>query len=188
MDIQDIFEARDGMLYHTMDIFKANDVFSKDEMEARFRHKIPIFPDRVFMGNSFTRDPYLKWNSDVKIVVDQRMLAQTNKIIPLDGENCFYHKIDSDNERRGKRDVHSRDPSNGYSDLREEFVVGPIKLLHRYIRRIYLMDNRKMGNDLKSLVHLCKYYAEEWQIPLDIDPKVLKAYQEELLNDTYDDE
>lgn len=172
-------------LYHGMDYGKALDVFYLDAMPAKFAHKFPIFgkekdfdyyknPKRWennVYGNSFTRNKRLAWDY-VQITVDRNILAQTNKIVPLDGElmndykNAMAFHKDTPNrfkanvpdgwkiDRQGNRSVTSYrkfdyDRGMNRDQLSEEFVIGDIKNIHRCIVKIEVIEP-KWTNAMKG--------------------------------------
>jgi hypothetical protein len=172
-----ITEAVGGnYLYHGMGYRKALDVFYADAMPAKYAHKFPIFgkekdfdyhqnPARwsnSVYGNSFTRNKRLAWDF-VQITVDKNILAQTNKIVPLDGQlvndyknrlafhksvpNMFKSNVPDGwkYDNQGNRipiSYRKFDYDRGTlgGELSEEFVIGDIKNIHRCIVKIEIIE------------------------------------------------
>lgn len=177
-----ITEAVGGnYLYHGMSYSKALDVFYSDTMPAKFAHKFPIFSKskeltanqtQTVMGNSFTRNKNLAWDY-VQLTVDRNILAQHNKIVPLDGQlvndfkNSFaFHKSVDNRFKSNIVSARKYDPATGQmiptdyrkwdydrgmpgDALSEEFVIGDIKNIHRCIVKIELI-NPKWDNSRKG--------------------------------------
>jgi len=124
-----------------------NQVISRSKIPKIFRRKVE---HRVW-GNSFTRTKNNPWLSGlVVIIVDQNKIAQTNKIIPVNGEMLFKGKYNAS-------------ANQGFMDreLAEEFVIGDIKNLNRVLVDIQI--NRNLDTDLKNLI---QNYAAQYHIPL----------------------
>lgn len=159
-------EGRDAPLYHTMDYKKAEAVFLDDTMEARWGHRIPGYGK--VMGNSFTRNKLLRWRDHIMLDIDQSKLAQTHKIIPLDGHMIYTAGHLSPSEF-GK--VRAPIDRLGSQPLSEEFVVGDIKNLHRYITSITLLEYRSYAGDVSYVYQFTSAYAKKWNIPLNHAPR-----------------
>ena len=171
MELRDLFEAREAPLYHYMDYEKSMDVFGRDEMHAYWRHTIPGMGD--VKGNSFSRNPRFGYpGRPVKLTVDQAKLAQTNKIVPLDGEMIFrgWGGIGKPRPGHADRIMNSRP---GHSQLAEEFVVGDINRLHRCITNIELQNPNvyhMSGQEIINLDEAVRAYAAKYEIPLSVHP------------------
>lgn len=189
MKIFDILiEGRDAVLYHTMDQYKARNVFSDDIMPARFEHNIPGYGK--IKGNSFTRNVKLIWNGCIRLTIDQNKLSRRYKIIPLDGEHAFRFSMNSEEkeywerikDKMRDRLLHRGSPNNteeltyGIEPLSEEFVIGDIKNLHQYIIRIYFYANEgfnSIGPGAKvTLYDIVNRYCERWKISLVVNPAI----------------
>jgi hypothetical protein len=188
LDEEIIEEGRDAPLYHSMDFKKSMDVFMNDKMPAKWQHNLPRI-GKVF-GNSFTRNKNLKWCSNmVSLTMDQTKLSQGHKIIPLDGEAIFQYSISGKLPWHGTlkdRIAHSHD-----EPLSEEFVVGDITPLHKYIRSIELGSNRgceSSGWEAIQLCELVKDYSQKFGIPLKIHQKFLKYIEDTKAYWAEDDE
>lgn len=180
-------EAREAPLYHVMGEEKAAAVFASDTMPARWKHDIP--GRGQVTGNSFTRNKYYKQTDYAgaegfvcRIVVDQNRLAQTHKIIPVHGE--LVHDYSTEKKWRSDFGIDdpvdinklAKDPSNldrggnkEHTDMMdEEFVVGDITNLHRYITQIDIWSSVATTTDKgRFLVYLLQY-AKKYNIPVNI--------------------
>jgi hypothetical protein len=171
MQIRDLFEGRDAPLYHYMDYEKSMDVIERDEMHAYWKHTIPGIGD--VKGNSFSRNARFGYpGRPVKIMVDQAKLAETNRIIPLDGELIFrgWGGIGQPRAGHADRRMNSRP---GHAQLAEEFVIGDIKRLHRCITGIELQNPNvyhMSGQEILNLDQMVRVYAGKWGIPLTVHP------------------
>ena len=154
MKLRDIFEARIAPLYrnsypfdvwtHVLDKGKSD----PDTLKGYQRHKIG---DQVLKGSSFTRSKQLALKNmhfgPVVFEVDQGLITQTNKIIPMDAEFLHYlarrklsasdprarKQWEKHNDRAGGRGTHEVDDA-----MAEEFVVGDLKPFSKYITHIYI--------------------------------------------------
>ena len=74
--------------------------------------------------------------------------------------------------------------------LAEEFVIGDIKALHRYVtavempRMAYALSNWKM-EDMRDAA---QNYCQQWRIPFSMHPSVAQRYEEIDQDRQYDDE
>lgn len=186
-----IMEARMAPLYHYMYADKAISVFKSNTMPARWEHEIPH--QGLVKGNSLTRNqnPELFGNRLVRLVFDQSKLAQTNKIIPLDGERVFrftQSAMDEPDQRPHNVRLSAR---NNFNDriinqrsnyqLAEEFVVGDIVPLHKYLQRIEIRSGNfyhMRGIDAVSLKDLVVEYCDKYGIELIINPDFLRQVEE----------
>lgn len=179
-------EARMAPLFHYMRQEKAFDVFASDVMPARWKH---LIGGREVMGNSFTRNKnYEHGSACVRLHMNQQVLAQRNKIIPLDGEVTFRHTLDRDalaidpdhqapnpyNFR--DRKVNSR--GLGYDKaLQEEFVVGDIRPLSKAISLIEVLDAsfyHISGHQAVTLLDTVRDYAAKHSIETMIHPRFIE--------------
>jgi hypothetical protein len=110
----------DTYLYHGMDYRKALETLYSDVLEARFPNRFPqntkdtnldinkhpeYFKNTV-KGNSFTRNKRLAW-APVQLTVDRQILAQTNKIIPVDGQRLMHLRNATALHRGGMKNPYS---------------------------------------------------------------------------------
>ena len=178
----ELTESRSAPLYHFMEWEKAKSVFQTDCMDARWMHEIPSLGE--VYGNSFTRNAHKHFSRPFRIAVDQLKLSSRHKIIPLDGERIFRQtgglRFDTMRDRR----------INPTDALAEEFVVGAIKGLHRFISAVemprigYSMPDWKM-EDMRDAA---SRYCEQWNIPFTLDPTVAKRFEEIADNRQYDED
>jgi len=166
-------EGRDAPLYHGMTPAKARSVFTRDTLPASWTHNIPGLGK--VQGNSFSRNKLLKYGY-VVITVNQTKLAQTYKIIPLDGE--YVHSARHDGVPSTLPYARDRNAINMFGDkklpaqlLSEEFVVGDISNLHKYILSISVGESdfgREIlkKNQILELRKFSQRYADKWNIEL----------------------
>ena len=171
-------EGRDGILYHYMDARKSLHVFGTNRMEARWKH---LIDDQEVMGNSFTRSSRLELPRPVRLHIDYRKLSQTHRIIPVDGERTFRLTQDREDgytvSRDGFRDRVINARTRSGSPLSEEFVVGDIPGLHRYIEVVELMKPNfyfMSGSDAVSLFDVVAEYATEFGLEARIHPDFIE--------------
>ena len=158
-----ITEGRDAPLYHMMDARKSESIFRNDTMYAVHQHMIS---GRLIWGISFTRFAQ-RWQrafGSVWLEVNQTKLAQSHKMIPVDGEFALATKHGMDAKYQ-YRDRYSEQFS-------EEFVVGDINNLHSYILSITVLHTKEYRYlDRKvqaSFDQTCTEYAKRWNIPVKI--------------------
>lgn len=158
-------------LYHSMTIEKAKIVFETDVMVAHHEHDIPVLG--LTKGNSFTRNPKLKWHRDITLIVDKRKLRNHNKIIPLDGEYIWWK---TQGGMYSRRDRYDGGIGNFNEQLiSEEFVLGNIKNVHRIITSIKLEEINR-PNDYVNIYYIIRDYIKKWnsKIKLIVDPEYLR--------------
>ena len=145
MQFQEIFEGRDAPLYHGTGVANALSALKEDQLRAATYHdkyRLEVQKDDGLInmkkgsGVSLTRNKKFafEYSSGVVFEIDQRKLAQTNKIIPF-----AYWEAGSPRDK----DITTRRSLGGYEF--EEFCVGPIKPLSKYLIHIlisYLQYNR----------------------------------------------
>lgn len=167
-----IFEAREAPLYHFMVSGKTFDVFNNNIMPALWEHDIPGYG--TVMGNSFSRNKRFKLKRPIRLIMNQERLAHNNKIIPLDAELVHSHTMGSD----PLIDRHYNKKTNKEAHLfMEEFVIGDIKPLHRYITKIEMIFTPMTGYDTIKLYELCERYSELYDVPFEAEDKVLSFIQ-----------
>lgn len=142
-------EGRDAPLFHGTDIYAAKSILEDNEISAstlqpekdilgknnkkkatRTSAKFTDTDEDSVHGVSLTRR--IKYahkraeelSSFITIFeLDQRKLVQRHKIVPFNYHSIFYDK-----------------PQNSRYEA-EEFVVGPIKNIDKYIKRVYISSN-----------------------------------------------
>lgn len=113
-------EGRDALLYHGTSFFGAAKIIEAGAIEARSEQWIDGKP---VQGVSLTRDPRVAARFGVVVfVLDQRKLAQTARIVPMD---FWGHSPEARGQRR------QRDHAEA-----EEFVIGLIRPLDRVLTEI----------------------------------------------------
>lgn len=170
MRLFDLYEGRDGYLYHAMDVVKTLSVFESDTMEARWKH---LIDDKMVSGNSFSRSPtILENNRVVCLKINHRRLSYDHKIIPLDGEMTFMKTQDSIDKVSANRSGY-RDRIINSRPLYEEFVIGDIRGLHRYIEEILIRSPKLYfinPHNAKLILEASKTYSEKYNVSLNIHP------------------
>ena len=181
-----IREARMATLYHYMRQEKAFDVFANDAMPARWKH---LIDGHEVKGNSFSRNKnYEHGSACVRLHMNQMVLAQRNKIIPLDGEVTFRHTLDKD-AREIDPDHTPPNPLN-FRDrkinargmgqdraLQEEFVVGDIRPLSKAISVIEILDAsfyHISGHQAVTLLDVVQEYATKHNVETIIHPRFIE--------------
>jgi hypothetical protein len=144
--------GRYAPLYHVMDVHKAYAVFTGDAMPARFKHFDPVARQLV-SGNSFSRNPGMcvRPTDCFRITVDQEALRNRHRFIPFDADAAYerYCRFIRDDDQVNWEefedywDAYDLDPreadrskSRWGQQWSEEFVLGDIKELHRYVTKI----------------------------------------------------
>ena len=175
-----LLEAREADLYHSMSLQKAANVLHNDIMPAAWAHYVPGLGK--IRGNSFTRNQNLRFGyRNVILTIDQSKLSNSNKIIPLDAQNV-YHQEFNDAQRsvgppsslRGYPGSNDRGMSAN-AQHQEEFVVGDIKNLHRYIKSIQLYGYHEDMPELEDLEvswQVFRQYVRKYNIPFKVDKTV----------------
>lgn len=182
-----IDEERGGYLYHGMNERKALAVLSNDSMPANWQSNIPGV-GRV-NGNSFSRNKlygtrWLEGGYIVRLVMDQAKLAQTHKMIPVNAERLHQLAITNNTRRElGNPEMGITDTQRTTNDRRksdaarmdEEFVVGDINNLHRYIVSIELVTDRHSLEIRPATALALVTFCKKFKIPLNGHPQVLAA-------------
>lgn len=146
MKYSELFESRDAALYHGTSWVSAAHIVEGNAIEPRTKHYAstlyasklfhnPVKDDTLVVdGVSLSRDYNIgRRFGNVVFVLDQRTLAFNHRIIPLDyWSSCNFSKRGAE----GGLD----------SGEAEEFVVGPIKPLDRYLIEIRIKRKWYDGN------------------------------------------
>ena len=176
-----LYEARTAPLYHLMTAKKTVAVFEADEIVPQWEHDIPGIGQEK--GTRMSRNQYFRfgYGSVVRLTFDQNRLAQTNKIIPLDAERIHYYtSFGKTHDNIRDRKMHRLAPDHAFA---EEYVLGPIKPLHRYLTGISILGFR-VGSDVfradkpsqQRFIGFVKEYAKRYSIPFKFyknDPSVI---------------
>ena len=193
-----VIEGRDSPLYHVIGEKKAATIFAHDSMPANWQHNIPG-AGRV-AGNSFSRNKMFNMFHNAgefgwvcRLVVDQAKLAQTHKIIPIAAATIYNmgshnahmppeHKKDINQYLKSYPGHKERgNPKyDKYDQSSEEFVIGDIDQLHKYITRIDIWSDVSSTEDKGMFLSHLFSYAEEFGIPVNVSPEA-KASVNRLL-------
>ena len=183
-------------LYHGMQVDKTLSVLNTDYMPANWQHNIPGV-GRV-NGNSFSRNKLYGINTDIadyfiQLTIDRVKLAHDHKIIPLNAELVWrLAQINNRNRKNSlpiisdprkmpdtvqrsydiKTPSHDRNKRNPMARMDEEFVVGNIKNLHRYITSIRLISDASLNKPPEAVALM--NYVNKFNIPLEGRPADLK--------------
>lgn len=130
-----IHEGRDAPLYHGTGVGAAIRILIMDEIMAKTDHDGAKFGQsvRYLDGVSLTRDRQYAAADDISLELDQRRLAQSHRLLPL---NYWQDKSTS---ARNMRAHHLRGMAGPEA---EEFCLGPIRPLSRYLLAIHLSAKR----------------------------------------------
>lgn len=161
IELLQITESRSAPLYHWLGNVKLASVLEHDMMPAWWEHQLPWSNERV-EGNSLSRNPRFKYPTTgrtVRLTFNQDALSRTNRIIPMDAEVVFSHS-----ERAPDTLQDRSKPMSGEGDenvMAEEFVVGNIKPLHKYLTEIGVI-----GDSSTRTIQMIKEYSEKYSIPV----------------------
>lgn len=172
---RELTEARTAPLYHMMQIEKWDYCSEQNTMPARWEHKIEGI-GRV-KGNSFTRNPrFLYGDRPIRLVMDQQALAARFKIVPLDGEKTFRDTLNYDGGRTPDRVMNSRRLGDD-ATLSEEFVLGDIAPLNRYLVAVEVMGEDAgwlTPNESVELLASVTAYCEQYGVEARIHPAFIE--------------
>jgi hypothetical protein len=94
----------------------------------------------------------------------------------VDGHYVYGHTQDTW-DRKEWVNVKSRTRPGANANPSEEYVVGDIKVLHRYIVQIELLHFYRDEGDA-ALYDLVQAYGQKWQVPVKIDPSVTAGFED----------
>lgn len=163
MFISDLLEGRDAPLYHGTSMWVAEEILSADALSAHTRHKLPLV-DKTVMGVSLSRSLRTSRRfGSVIFELDQSKLARKHRIVPID----YFHNRHSRTLDPDEVDPNYERRRGGYAEA-EEFVVGDIKKLSRYLRAVHFFGDEFKLQGLPSIfyhpllkVHDPKTYAPD---------------------------
>lgn len=137
MRYHEIVEAvRPFHLYHATDSQNALDILRDDAIHAATTQEIA---GRSVQGVSLTRSKYFAENyNDVVLVLDGEKLKQRKKLVPFVHP---YYAIDGTMPRAES----------------EEFAIGPIEGLDRYLLAVYVSPNTIYGVTPQEMVSLRRH-------------------------------
>ena len=164
----------DNLLYSWISNNKIIDIVEGDKMYGNFKHTIN---NKDFYGNSFSRNKNLIIDHyRVRICVDKSLLSMNYKIIPLDGE-IIHRKIDFKDKwkynkyrDRNPKKTHvfgDQEISKDFDKHRfdEEFVLGDIKNISRYITEIIVYPKKWNSEEIdENLINDLKNYCDKHNI------------------------
>jgi hypothetical protein len=147
----------------------------KDVLHANQPHKIG---GKKVKGSSFTRNKNqafkLQSFGPVVLEIDARKLSQRHKIIPVDGEYLHYlartkRSASDPKAQKAWKDFNDKSGGTGTHELgrmAEEFVVGDIPNLSRYLKAIHVLPDAKTLPYYEEFMHAAKEYSEEFGVPI----------------------
>jgi hypothetical protein len=153
-------------LYHWMELSKAIKVLQSNCLKPLFAHK--QIGER---GISMTRNPrylhnWVEGSVPLRLTFDRNVLKQRFKIIPLDSEHArykpgkhFQRNYDSERTDRAKSARWRDEP------MAEEYVIGTIQPLHKYIVEMRF-DN--WGNDNNPFMLTLLSYLKKYPVPFNV--------------------
>jgi len=161
-----------NLLYHWISKKKVKDMIEQDTLFGDFVHTIN---GKDIKGNSFSRNKNLKINySTIRLTVDKDKLKNNYKIIPLDAEIIHRKITPSDTYKYQKYRDRNPKKTNSFGDqpirknfdedrFDEEFVVGNIKNISKYITQIDFYENKWYSDEVDSdelnkLLEYCKLH------------------------------
>ena len=168
IDAVSLLEGRDAPIYHAASFEKAMGVFVEDILEASWTHDLRHLGLGQQNGTSLTRNkrywyPSIRW---AWITFDQSLLARRHRIIPLDGDRAFAGP-----GHRNRTAV--SDAKNG-SLLDEEFVVGHVDRVHRYVTHVLVnlptldSDGEQTEDDAVTLREAAKAWSRKFGVPITV--------------------
>jgi hypothetical protein len=137
-------EGRDAPLYHGSGLVGAASIIKGNEIWGATQHEItalnnmgrgdPMEDHPTMFGVSLSRNIRIaRGFGDVVFELDQRKLAQTYKIIPHD-----YWSAGNPHSKKLSKRAQSTEKENGDRYEYEEFVLGSIMPLKRYLTAIHI--------------------------------------------------
>jgi len=176
--------GRYAPLYHLMDVHKALAVFGEDAMPARATH-FDVLSGELVQGNSFSRNKAMavRTHDCVQLTVDQDALRRRHRLVPFDSDAAYERyarfvgedgQVDWD-EFLDYWNAYDLDPrerdrlkSAWEHQWSEEFVLGDIRPLHKYVAKIdVLYQNHRQWKTMESAArsfareHGIAYEAQE---------------------------
>jgi len=164
-------EGRDAPLYHWMDDEKVYKVLKNDALKPLFKHKLI---KQMGMGISMTRNKNYKhdWagNTICRLTFNQARLAHDHRIIPVDAHHIrLTPKQFARDYDPSMTDRNSPYTKNDNSQMAEEYVLGEVKPLHKYVTEIYFYygGNERLEVNLPILL-----WSRKFNIPLILDGEI----------------
>ena len=157
MKLTDLFEEA-HQLYHLTEFDKALDLLEHDKFTRLWKHETK---EGDYEGVSFSRNPKFHYgDKPVRFVVDLQKVKQKYKIVTLDAERAFHHSI----ENPRWYVIKDRKLNSNGQQYAEEFVLGNLDQLHKYLLRIELLKpvaNVVKMNQLKTALEA---YSKKWKV------------------------
>lgn len=175
-------------LYHNTSLEKLDTILRTNTLPATWAHVLPDGSKKT--GSSLTRNPQLGrriWTTPfgpVQLVLNQDKLQQNYKLIPLDAENALQKQVDPSrlDDPRWQKRYNDRLLRAREQPFAEEFVVGDVKPLSKYLEKIIWIQeydpqwNKKYEQDLR----LIRQYARQHEIPfIDVNKKNQKQFTQQ---------
>lgn len=150
-------EAREGFLYHWMSAQKAVNVFSTDTLSGQWEH-FDELQGRNITGTSTSRNEHspTRPGDCVRLVIDKSKITN-NKIAPINAERAF----DLSRDRRPKDDRIGK----RYHQFAEEFIIGDLSPLHKYLVRIDMAKDQ-LSMSSTDIEETIARYSKKWNIPV----------------------
>lgn len=144
-------------LYHWCSSNKFKNLVERDLLKGEWIHILP-WTDKEVIGTSLTRNSRLNHFSKCRLTFDRDKLAARFKIEPLNGDKVFHYSLQVRNnrEKRSLDNIHDRFLPDS-QNFQEEFLVGDIEKVHRYLIRI------EADADEYELQEYCKKYNIEFK-------------------------
>jgi hypothetical protein len=166
----------DNLLYSWISNEKIINIIETDKIYGNFKHTIN---NKDYYGNSFSRNKNLIIDHyRIRITIDKSLLTMNYKIIPLDGE-IIHRKIDFKDEWKYNK-YRDRNPkkthifgdqkiSKDFDKHRfdEEFVLGDIKNISRYITEINISTEKWNSENIdENIINELKIYCDKNKIKI----------------------
>jgi len=182
---ESINESREADLYHWMHYNRLDIVLQENKLSGVWEHELP-YTNKQLKGTSMSRNPYFYLGRPVRLVFDQEKLSQTNKIIPLDAERVYQYTSKYQGWEK------SPDRNKRLKTLMaEEFVIGDIVPLNKYLKRIEYIDLDRYPNfprhkEEETTINEMVRYSKQFRIPLVQAPITFQSHhpmKESVLNE-----
>lgn len=173
-------------LYTNVNRDKLDTVLRTNILPATWTHILPSGERKA--GTSLSRNPRLgrrMWSTPfgpVQLVLNQDKLRNNYRLVPLDAEYAVQKQIEPErlNDPRWRKRYNDRMMRAGEQPFAEEFVIGDVKPLSRYLEKIVWVQeyepgyNRKYDDDLRML----RRYAKEHGIKfVDVNKRNQKQFE-----------
>ena len=153
-----------------MDTAKSLAVISSDSLPAKWEHR--IFGNGTQYGTSLSRNRRFRFHDDylVRLTLNQALLSQQYKLIPLDGEAAYHFSRQPRNYAWGEHRDRVMNQIEDKFAFAEEFLLGDVKPLSRYLTSIDIFLTRVPEEvDESAFINLVTAYAKRHSIPCRLD-------------------